>query len=119
MDRIELLQRALEVLDYVGVSDLSTEDYEEAKEVRMALRAALREPESGPVAYRCKVIMQGHRWEWNYGTWLQPSHGYEPLYTMPQRDPLTDQQIDNLILPTSGTATIRDMVRVIEAAHGI
>jgi len=36
-----------------------------------------------------------------------------------QRQPLTDKQIDALELPESGTGTIRDLIRVIEAAHGI
>lgn len=35
------------------------------------------------------------------------------------RQPLTDEQIDALLLPESGTGTIRDLVRIIEAAHGI
>ena len=48
------------------------------------------------------------------------------LYTTPQPTqaqagavPLTDEQIDALDLPPSGTATVRDLVRIIEAAHGI
>jgi len=41
-----------------------------------------------------------------------------PLYNRPQK-PLTDDQIDALVLPESGTGTIRDLVRIIEAAHGI
>ena len=52
-------------------------------------------------------------------------HGI-PLYTTPQPAqpqagavPLTDEQIDALDLPPSGTATVRDLVRIIEAAHGI
>lgn len=35
------------------------------------------------------------------------------------RQPLTDEQIGALLLPESGTGTIRDLVRIIEAAHGI
>jgi len=45
-----------------------------------------------------------------------------PVYLAPQpvvREPLTDEQIDALDLPPSGTATVRDLVRIIEAAHGI
>lgn len=57
-----------------------------------------------------------------------------PLYTCPpkgeqtvpsdcadshQPKPLTDEQIDALELPLSGTGTVRDLVRVIERAHGI
>ena len=37
----------------------------------------------------------------------------------PQRQPLTDEEIDSLELPPSGTATVRDIVRLIERAHGI
>ena len=44
----------------------------------------------------------------------------QPLYTSPpKRQPLTDAEIDEIELPPSGTATVRDMVRLIEAAHGI
>jgi hypothetical protein len=39
-----------------------------------------------------------------------------PLYTAPpQRKPLTDEEINALELPPSGTATVRDLVRLIEA----
>lgn len=37
----------------------------------------------------------------------------------PKRKPLTDEEIDALPFPPSGTATLRDFVRIIEAAHGI
>jgi hypothetical protein len=37
----------------------------------------------------------------------------------PERKPLTDEEIDELPLPPSGTATVRDIVRLIERAHGI
>jgi hypothetical protein len=36
-----------------------------------------------------------------------------------KRQPLTDEEIDALELPESGTGTIRDLVRVVEKAHGI
>jgi hypothetical protein len=40
-----------------------------------------------------------------------------PLYAAPQpRRRLTDEEIDALELPPSGTATVRDLVRIIEAA---
>ena len=42
-----------------------------------------------------------------------------PLYTAPpQRKPLTDEEIDNLELPPNG-CTMRELVRVVERAHGI
>jgi hypothetical protein len=37
----------------------------------------------------------------------------------PQRKPLTDEEINGLVLPESGAGTVRDLVRIIEAAHGI
>ena len=47
-----------------------------------------------------------------------PSMSVVPLYENPQK-PLTDDQIDALVLPESGTGTVRDLVRIVEAAHGI
>ena len=41
------------------------------------------------------------------------------ISTTAERKPLTDEQIDDLKLPESGKGTIRDLVRIIEAAHGI
>jgi hypothetical protein len=42
------------------------------------------------------------------------------LYTTPRpRKRLTDEEIDALELPPSGTATVRDLVRLIERAYGI
>jgi len=42
----------------------------------------------------------------------------QPLYTTPpQRKPLTDDEIEELDMETSGT--VHDFVRAIEAAHGI
>ena len=74
------------------------------------------------VFYRCKGC--GHAYEE-----VAPSScdcmdtvGFERVdyYTRPQaREPLTDDEIDALALPPSGTATVRDLVRIIEAAHGI
>jgi hypothetical protein len=40
-------------------------------------------------------------------------------HPVPTRQPLTDKQIDELKLPESGTGTIRDLVRIVERAHGI
>ena len=47
------------------------------------------------------------------------TQGY--LAAQPKREwvRLTDEQIDALPLPPSGTATVRDLVRIVEAAHGI
>jgi hypothetical protein len=74
----------------------------------------LAQPEQEPVA-----------WLYEAGNdrtlhWYKPPLYGTPLYTSPpQRKPLTDEEIDALPLPPSGTATVRDLVRIIEAAHGI
>jgi len=53
-------------------------------------------------------------------TTIKGKEGLVPLYTeAQQRKPLTDEEIDALPLPPSGTATVRDIVRLIERAHGI
>ena len=54
-------------------------------------------------------------------TWIRDwtEHKLTKHTTPPQRKPLTDEEIDALELPPSGTATVRDLVRLIEAAHGI
>lgn len=39
--------------------------------------------------------------------------------TPPQRQPLSDEQINALELPESGKGTVRDLVRIVERAHGI
>ena len=82
---------------------------------------AFPKPEQAPVA---KVVSSGE-----YGfpvlQWLSANHSLDTaigslLYTSPpQRQPLTDAEIDKIELPPSGTATVRDMVRLIEAAHDI
>lgn len=49
--------------------------------------------------------------------WAPP---HTMLYTHPlQSKPLSDEEIDAIELPPSGTATVRDLVRAIERAHGI
>lgn len=52
---------------------------------------------------------EGHQAGWNAAM--------ESL--LPQRQRLTDAEINEIELPPSGTATVRDMVRLIEVAHGI
>ncbi len=50
---------------------------------------------------------------------LPPTKLFKFAELITQRKPLTDEEIDALPLPPSGTATVRDMVRLIERAHGI
>lgn len=80
-------------------------------------------PNQRPVAWMCtetKIFYE------NDTSAVDKYHGFKPtvpLYTHPApavvRQPLTDDEINNLQLPESGTGTIRDLVRVVELAHGI
>ena len=50
---------------------------------------------------------------------VSPTEDDVPLYTAPpKREPLTDDEINNLELPPNG-CTMRELVRVVERAHGI
>jgi len=70
--------------------------------------------QSEPVAWR----YNGNLHEFDPSDWA--TGPVTPLYTSPpKREPLTDDEIDALPFPPSGTATLRDFVRIIEAAHGI
>ena len=73
--------------------------------------AALAEPVQEPVAYSVARTLH-----WHEGKGVNDAQ----LYLAPhQRKPLTEEEIDALDLPPSGTATVRDLVRLIERAHGI
>jgi hypothetical protein len=74
-----------------------------------------------PVAYLCENAV-GHK----YFRWKKPSSTYKPipLYTTPpQRKPLTDERIADIVIEMNGnepTALFwRDLAQAIEAAHGI
>ena len=53
----------------------------------------------------------------NYVGWVKPLYDHPAPAVV--RQPLTDDEINSLQLPESGTGTIRDLVRVVELAHGI
>jgi hypothetical protein len=82
-----------------------------------ALRAALEKPEQEPVAYvsgyhagRCVIETLNRAMVLPEGM---------ALYTAPHRrewQGLTDEEINGIDLPESGTATVRDFVRIIETA---
>ena len=82
-----------------------------------ALRAAL--------AQQAEPVQEPVAWLYEEGAdstlhWNKPPLYGTPLYSAPpQRKPLTDEEINALELPPSGTATVRDLVRLIERAHGI
>jgi hypothetical protein len=103
-------QQALEALDAYS--------WEQVNAARAALRTALAEPEQEPMAY-VSGSYAGHFTVVPTNPALVLTTGMA-LYTHPpQRKPLTDEEIDALPLPPSGTATVRDIVRLIERAHGI
>ena len=118
-DLRKVAQQALEALDCLEAPPTGAINHYELERRKNALRAALAEP-VGVVRQFRKMRCA----DWYDGL---PDHEdgggpYETrtLYTHPPaRVPLTDEQIDALELPPSGTATVRDLVRLIEAAHGI
>ena len=78
-------------------------------------------PKQEPIAYLCENAV-GHK----YFRWKKPSSAYKPvsLYTTPpQRKPLTDERIADIVIEMNGnepTALFwRDLAQAIEAAHGI
>ena len=99
----EALKLALEVMHNQG--DVGTDEWIAAEK---AIKEALAQPEQEPVAW----------WDAKLGVFDEKQFDQlQPLYTSPpQRQPLTDAEIDEIELPPSGTATVRDMVRLIEAA---
>ena len=104
----EAAQQALEALRLYKVC-YGTSPAEEA--TLTALRAALAEPvQEQPVCDECGKSKRD-------GWALYCVDCLEPMFA--QRKPLTDEEINALELPPSGTATVRDLVRLIERAHGI
>jgi hypothetical protein len=107
------LMLALEALEYPGPSWI------EARQPAItAIKQALEQPEPEPVAWLYESVCGKDFAACNY----PPNYAknIRPLYTFPpKRKPLTDEQIDALPFPPSGTATLRDFVRIIESAHGI
>jgi hypothetical protein len=71
-----------------------------------AIKQALAQPEPEPAIYPDEAFELG----------LERIAYYT---SPPKREQLTDEQIDALPFPPSGTATLRDFVRIIEVAHGI
>ena len=79
------------------------------------------QPEPEPVAF---YDFGNHRMRWAKPTVYDQLVSVDvpelPLYLHPpQRQPLTDEQINGLALADDGSLTVRDFVRAIEKAHGI
>lgn len=139
----EALQLALEALEKHGNSYLNHED--EYSAAKNAIREALAEPEQEPATWQYrwlnpnKMDCEPFEMDWKAvatgpGLTLDAAisdleayrdrsgksvYEVRPLYaTPPARKPLTDEEINALELPPSG-CNFRDIVRVIERAHGI
>lgn len=93
--------------------------------VALAEQPAEQSAEHGePVAWMCSNNELMHMGYQRFaatpgGDWNIPVYAAPTLAKPAERQPLTDDEIDALELPPSGTATVRDLVRLIEAAHGI
>ena len=102
----EAAQQALDVL-------IRASSYYDTYAEVDALRAALEQPEQEPVAW---MDREGDIYRMpEIKNWAPP---HTLLYTAPpQREwqGLTDYEINNFDLPESGTVTIREFVRIIEA----
>jgi len=102
----EAAQQALDVL-------IRASSYYDTYAEVDALRAALEQPEQEPVAW---MDREGDIYRMpEIKNWAPP---HTLLYTIqPQREwqGLTDYEINNFDLPESGTVTIREFVRIIEA----
>jgi hypothetical protein len=114
MTLIEAAKLALEALTYIFAETRSEQDAR--NEAITALRTEIEAAEKQePVAW--KDTTYGNLHHQNFG-------GCIPLYTTPpaaQREPLTDDEIDELVRKNFGfiTAWQGPFVRAIEAAHGI
>jgi hypothetical protein len=59
--------------------------------------------------------------QWEYGKEPPVGSGWtiEPLYTQPQRQPLTDEEIQGLSQQHKFAERMEKFVRIVERAHGI
>jgi hypothetical protein len=112
---LDVMKQALAVL----------EDYEpnEAHKVAVALRAAIEQAEE-PVAWYVRFdtgrvkLLSAPVSSFRRAMWESAGKSFTvtPLYTAPRQwVGLTDEEIDSIDLPPSGTATVRDFIRLIEA----
>jgi len=107
---LELMKHALEALtEYDGTNGES-----KRKRVLAALRERLAQPEQEPFCYHDGRNIVGKEYAHHCDVF--------PLYTEPQpeQEPLTDEEIDVLILDSDGLPKSHlEFARDIEAAHGI
>ncbi len=95
-----------------------------ATDAAAPLRERLAQPEQEPVAniriWHKNGEQHAELWNWDKGIETLPD-GYYDLYTTPpQREPLTDEEIERACVPLGAAMlSFTEVARAIEAAHGI
>ena len=128
MTQTEALRLALEALEnarefFISTQELGIRLGVSAKDVRLGERfIADRAITAIKAALEAKDKLVGwFGYSPAHDAWFHTNEGDDdsiPLYKAPpQRKPLTDDEIEELDMETSGT--VHDFVRAIEAAHGI
>lgn len=109
-DLREAAQQALEALDAYS--------WEQVDAARVALRAALEQPEQEPVALPCCGYADASAIKWNPLNGVVQCHNCGQTYTHPPRrewQGLTDEEIDDLYFDQFSMSELRGFARAIEA----
>jgi hypothetical protein len=137
----ELMQQALDALELLawcenpatrvqvrkprnGGSIVTVYPHKVATDAAAPLRERLAQPEQEPVAniriWHKNGEQHAELWNWDKGIETLPD-GYYDLYTTPpQREPLTDEEIERACVPLGAAMlSFTEVARAIEAAHGI
>ena len=124
MTKDEALKLALEALMYASYEDIEYDATCATKVLtaRNAIKAALVTkdvslPEQEPVAW---ISKHGVVYPLDDKDEVHPINELQPLYTAPpQRQPLTDGEIEDLYFDDFSMGELTAFARAIEAAHGI
>jgi hypothetical protein len=107
-----------------GGSIVTVYPHKVATDAAAPLRERLAQPEQEPVAniriWHKNGEQHAELWNWDKGIETLPD-GYYDLYTTPpQREPLTDEEIERACVPLGAAMlSFTEVARAIEAAHGI
>lgn len=133
---VAIMKQALEALEFFEMAGLSTlQTVDAITSLRQAIAEAEKhEVSQEPVAWRnaalrvgedlCSVGPFGY-YDMTAEQWLDWALSVVTVHAppQPQREPLTDEQIDQLVVSELGldadADTMHDFARAIEAAHGI
>jgi hypothetical protein len=124
MTKDEALKLALEALELCTNAGMIPMYLKANEKAITAIKEALAQPEQEPVAEIVSDTFGCLSTKWR-DEWT-PNEGDKLYTTPPQRKPLTDDEIwknDNIMAANSGYGadfeTLRQVIRAIEAAHGI